>query len=108
MDNRTNHNGFASGHSMPLKLFISWNLPGLPCHTLPPTSFLLVLWFIICETLTVCVNECRHHRKEKNSVHCVRAMFIDRMRNYVLDDLIRVYILQPFLFLFGYLFPKSL
>jgi hypothetical protein len=124
---RTNHNGFSSGHSLRKIVgdsFYAFQMVHPMASTWVVLSHLAtywflvaawfsrdlkttIFWFILYETVTACVNEYTHHREEDNPVHCMRAVFIDTMRNYVLDDLIRVYVLPPF-FVYGYLLPKFL
>jgi hypothetical protein len=124
---RTNHNGFSSGQSLQKIVgdsFYAFQMVHPMASTWVVLSHLAtywflvaawfsrdlkttIVWFILYETVTASVNEYTHHREEDNPVHCMRAVFIDTMRNYVLDDLIRWYILPPF-FVYGYLLPKFL
>eukprot|EP00980_Cylindrotheca_fusiformis_P007224 scaffold1525_cov142-Cylindrotheca_fusiformis.AAC.24 len=123
----SDHDGFASGHSLRKTVDDSFfvfqavhpmvSTGTILCH-FATYWFPVVGWFskdlkttLVCmvlyETVTIAVGEFMHHREEDNSIHCVRAVFVDTMSAFVLDDLIRIYVLPPF-FVYGYLLPKFL
>jgi hypothetical protein len=65
----------------------------------------MLCWQYVHELVTTFVNEYTHHTEALHTVRYTRLVFIDTMQRYVLDDVIRAYVLPPF-FVYGYLLPK--
>mmetsp|Transcript_8693 Transcript_8693/g.21822 ORF Transcript_8693/g.21822 Transcript_8693/m.21822 type:complete len:600 (+) Transcript_8693:95-1894(+) len=67
----------------------------------------MLFWQILYEVVTCICNEYAHHREEQTTVRCLRMTFIGQMKRYVVEDVIRVYILPPF-FVYGYMVPNAI
>ena len=66
----------------------------------------MLLWWLVYEVLTAFVNEwCHAHTEVNEAIHCTRLAFIGHSKGYVWNDVIRAYLLPPFL-VYGYLLPK--
>jgi hypothetical protein len=65
----------------------------------------MIFWCFLLEMLTSLVNETAHHLETDSSLRCVRASFIESMQRYPLNDVVRDYLMPPFL-VYGYWFPN--
>jgi hypothetical protein len=66
---------------------------------------MMLFWYFMFELATSFVNELSHHMEDDIGVRCTRVMFVYEMKHYAIDDMIRAYLLSPFL-VYGYLLPK--
>ncbi|CAJ1950538.1 unnamed protein product [Cylindrotheca closterium] len=67
----------------------------------------LLFWQLCVELVSASTNEFAHHFEDLDHVRCMRLSFIHQMQNYVIDELIRTYIVPPF-FVYLYLLPTFL
>lgn len=67
----------------------------------------MLIWQLMYELIPAFVNECAHHTDVSSATKCARLLFIDSVQRYAVDEVIRAYILPPFL-VYGYLLPKFL
>jgi hypothetical protein len=67
----------------------------------------MLVWQLICEVYTAPLNEWTHHTEALHQVRCMRLAFISTVSHFVVDDVIRGYVLPPF-FVYGHLLPQFL
>lgn len=67
----------------------------------------MLQWWLVYEGLTSLVNEWHHHDEVDPAIQCTRVAFIAQAKQYVLNDIVRAYLLPP-IFVYGYLLPKFL
>lgn len=67
----------------------------------------MLFWYLMYELVASFVNEYSHHLENDDGVRCMRVSFIHSMKQYAVDDVVRAYLLPPFL-VYGYLVPKFL
>ena len=65
-----------------------------------------LFWGSCFEILTSLINETAHHYEDP-AIRCLRASFVDDTHHYVLNDIVREYLMSPFL-VYGIWFPKFL
>ena len=66
----------------------------------------LLIWQLLVETVSCFANEYTHANfEESTTTRCIRMAFITNTQHYIVDDMIRTYILPPFL-VYGYLLPN--
>jgi hypothetical protein len=65
----------------------------------------VLFWYLCYELVASYVNEHFHALEDDNRVRCTRVTFIAGMKQYAVDDVVRAYLLPPFL-VYCYLLPK--
>jgi hypothetical protein len=67
----------------------------------------VITWYIMYELVASFTNEYLHITEEDVGIRCTRVAFINEMKQYAVNDVVRAYLLPPFC-TYGYLLPKLL
>jgi hypothetical protein len=65
----------------------------------------MLIWQLLYELVTVLVNECILQMETSSTTKCTHLVLSKLMPRYILDEIVRIYIVPPFS-VYGYLLPK--